>query len=157
VNLRREAPSLVADLGEGRPVRLLQLLAGGLLAGLVWEVLNFWARCKWIYTVPGFEGGKLFEMPILGFLRLPLLPLRPFATWSLVSPLPQGGAAANAASSRAAVRRVALIAAGALAAIGCGYLFHHVLAGTVRSRRPLLVELAGLDAGAATALERAGI
>jgi hypothetical protein len=37
----------------------------------LWELFNFRARTKWIYTVPGFEELKLFEMPVLGFLGFP--------------------------------------------------------------------------------------
>ena len=48
-------------------------------AALLWETWNFWARTKWIYTVPGFEGLKLFEMPLAGFLGFP-----PFAVECVV-------------------------------------------------------------------------
>src|SRR5690606_33333339 len=36
INRRLGFPSLVADLERGRPARLLRLLAGGLIAGLLW-------------------------------------------------------------------------------------------------------------------------
>ena len=32
---------------------------------LLWELLNSVARAQWIYTVPGLEGAKLFEMPAI--------------------------------------------------------------------------------------------
>src|SRR5688572_1923722 len=86
---RLGAPSTLAELEAGRPQRLLHLLAGGLLAGLVWELLNFWARCKWIYTVPFFDRLKLFEMPLLGFLGFPPLAVGAAATWSLLQPVPR--------------------------------------------------------------------
>ena len=57
------------EAGDYRPLGR-QLLAG-LLAGLLWEGLNFWARAKWIYAVPFFEELKLFEMPLAGFLGFP--------------------------------------------------------------------------------------
>ncbi len=40
----------------------------GLVCGLLWETWNFWARTKWIYTVPFFDRFKLFEMPVLGMV-----------------------------------------------------------------------------------------
>lgn len=57
------------EAGDYRPLGR-QLLAG-LIAGLIWESLNFEARAKWIYTVPFFEDVKLFEMPVAGFLGFP--------------------------------------------------------------------------------------
>src|SRR4029078_12925006 len=79
---KRGGDSLLGDLARGRPRRLLALLAGGALAGLVWELFNYWARCKWIYTVPFFDRLKLFEMPVAGFLGFPMLALSAFSTWS---------------------------------------------------------------------------
>ena len=46
----------------------------GLPLGLVWESLNWQCARGWIYTVPHFEGWKLFEMPLAGYLGyLPFL------------------------------------------------------------------------------------
>jgi len=50
---------------------LCRHLVAGLSCGLLWEFWNYWATAKWIYTVPFFEEGKLFEMPVLGFLGYP--------------------------------------------------------------------------------------
>ena len=50
---------------------LCRYLVAGLCCGLLWEFWNYWATAKWIYTVPFFEEGKLFEMPVLGFLGYP--------------------------------------------------------------------------------------
>ncbi len=160
VNWRRGGESLLRDLSLGRPQRLLQLLAGGLLAGLVWELLNFWARCKWIYTVPFFDRLKLFEMPLLGFLGFPPLAVAAFATWSLLLPVEarrDGEERDQRAPGSSARRRVVLVALGALSLLFCVQVFGHMLVDTVRSRRPLLGELAGLGAGSADALARAGI
>ena len=67
--------SLLGDLSQGRPGRMLRLLAGGLAIGFIWEMYNIESRSKWIYTVPGFENFKLFEMPLLGFLGFPIFAL----------------------------------------------------------------------------------
>jgi hypothetical protein len=55
--------------GERREVYLL--LLAGLLCGILWETWNFWAKAKWIYTLPYLHFGKVFEMPILGYLGFP--------------------------------------------------------------------------------------
>jgi hypothetical protein len=98
-------------------------------------------------------------MPLLGFLGFPLLAVAAFATWSLLLPVdaPRAQAAPGESPPRIARRRVALVVLGALSLLFCVQVFHHVLAGTVRARRPLLDELAGLGAGGAGALVSAGI
>ena len=79
----RHAParSLLGDLQRGRAARILRLLVAGLTIGLLWEAFNRVARGKWIYTVPGFEDLKLFEMPVAGFLGFPFFALEAYAVW----------------------------------------------------------------------------
>lgn len=67
--------SLLGDLSRGRPGRIVRLLAGGAVIGLLWETFNTFATTRWIYTVPGLEDVKLFEMPILGYLGFPVFAL----------------------------------------------------------------------------------
>ena len=141
LNYRAGAPSLLRDLEAGRCGRLLRLLAGGLWAGAVWELLNYWARTKWIYTVPGFEDWKVFEMPLAGFGGFPPLALSAFAFFTLVSRLTR--------SRRAAVAALAVVfSVGASIAI---------LDRNVQSVRPVLSELSGLDVSAVGKLRAAGI
>lgn len=82
-DLYRKVPSrsLLADAAAGRWDRIGALLGGGAVAGLAWEALNSVARAGWIYTVPGLEGFKLFEMPLLGFLGFPPLALCCFSLY----------------------------------------------------------------------------
>jgi hypothetical protein len=143
-NERLGAPSLIADLQQGRCGRLLRLLAGGLWAGAIWELVNSWARCKWIYTVPGFEGSKLFEMPAAGFLGFPVLAVGAFAFFSFVRTLP---------AAKAPWRHVAPVVALAF----CAMIEAKLERQTVRSRRPLLTELPALEASAAKRLRDAGV
>jgi len=65
---RDPSRSLLGALEEGRPGVIVRLLLGGLAIGFLWELYNTQARGKWIYTVPGLEELKVFEMPILGYL-----------------------------------------------------------------------------------------
>lgn len=85
----RRAPesSLLADLARGRPGRIVRLLAAGLAVGVVWETLNVHGRARWIYTVPGLEGAKLFEMPLPGYLGFPVLALDAFVAYRALAHL----------------------------------------------------------------------
>jgi hypothetical protein len=141
---RSGADSLLRDLEEGRCGRLWRLLAGGLWAGAVWELFNFRARCKWIYAIPGFEGWKLFEMPLAGFLGFPVLAVSAFGFFSFVW---------RGAVGRARVRRLLPV----VAVLGSIAVEAAVERTTVRSRRPLLAELSGLDGASVAELERAGV
>jgi hypothetical protein len=141
VNYRSGAPSLLRDLEEGRPTRLLRLLLGGLLAGAAWELLNYWARTKWIYTVPGFEDWKVFEMPFAGFGGFPPLALSAFAFFSWVSRL-RG--------------RAVLVVAG-VAIVFSGWASVAAMDRNVQSLRPMLSDLPGLSVSAVESLRRSGI
>jgi hypothetical protein len=78
---RDPARSLIGDLSAGRPGRLLRFVTGGLAIGFIWELYNIESRSKWIYTVPGFEDLKLFEMPLLGFGGFPIFALDCFVVY----------------------------------------------------------------------------
>jgi hypothetical protein len=140
-NYRIGASSLLKDFEEGSPGRLMRLLVGGLWAGVVWESVNSVARCKWIYTVPGFEELKIFEMPVAGFFGFPILAVGAFCFFSFVRSLPARAwwlAAVLLAAASAAVEPL-------------------VVRETVRSQRPILTELEGLDTAAAERLRSARI
>jgi hypothetical protein len=63
-----EVPAVNFDsAGRGKD-RLINLGVGGLVCGVVWEFWNYWARTKWIYTVPILPEWKIFEMPVPGYL-----------------------------------------------------------------------------------------
>jgi hypothetical protein len=73
------APQFPPRSGGGGGGPFCRTLLAGLVCGALWEAWNFWARTKWIYTVPGFEGLNVFEMPLAGFLGFP-----PFAVECVV-------------------------------------------------------------------------
>ncbi len=152
--LYRRAPhwSLLADLERGEAGRCLRLLAGGAAVGLLWELYNSIARSRWIYTVPGLEGLKLFEMPLLGFLGFPVFALECWSVFHLLAcfgiSTPEEGAVAVRLR-----RKVGTAAAGvAFAAL--------VLAGmeryTISSTTPSLVGVPGLPPSIAFRLDAAG-
>ncbi|MBI3463417.1 MAG: DUF4332 domain-containing protein, partial [Planctomycetes bacterium] len=159
INYRSGAPSLLRDLETGRPGRLLRLLLGGLWAGIAWESLNYWARCKWIYTVPGMEDWKLFEMPFLGFLGFPALSLAAFAFYALVCHALRGGRHWEAMDSQPAraMPRLRFAFAASAAIMFSATTFVALTNVNVESRRPLLAELEGMDGGAVAQLRTVGI
>ena len=69
---RAHAPSSrIRELERGDGAPTVRWLLAGFACGGLWESCNYWARVKWVYTVPGFESLKLFEMPLAGFLGFP--------------------------------------------------------------------------------------
>lgn len=157
VNYRSGAPSLLRDLEQGKPARLLQMLAGGLVAGGIWELFNYWARCKWIYTVPGFEGWKIFEMPLAGFLGFPVLAVGAFSFYSLICHWIRGGRHWQEQPAVAARQPGWRFWAAAALATGVVLVVHQAGQANIRSLRPLLHELQALDAAHEEKLRRCGI
>jgi hypothetical protein len=84
INARAGDESLLVDLRAGRHDRLVKLLAAGFICGGLWEFWNFWARAKWIYTVPIFGDIKIFEMPVLGYFGFPPFALECFTMYVFV-------------------------------------------------------------------------
>lgn len=61
-------PSLLGRLARGDWRLVVALALAGVMCGFFWEMWNFFAMPKWYYTVPLVGFGKVFEMPILGYL-----------------------------------------------------------------------------------------
>jgi hypothetical protein len=137
--------SLLHDIERGEPGRLLSLVAAGLVCGLLWELWNFWAQAKWIYTVPFFEGGKLFEMPLLGFLGFPPFAVSAYAMYRIIL---------------RAMQRMKIWTRGILwplIALFCLLCFAGIDRYTVVSYIPLIKDLPGVQAQWKKRLQRAGI
>jgi hypothetical protein len=181
-NYRRDpGGSLLADLARGRWARLLRLLAAGLAIGILWEGYNFLAAGRWIYTVPGLEGMKIFEMPVPGFLGFPVLALDSFVAYrALVAArvaLPawrhddpedlqgegvRGRTApasvdASAEGAGGGVRPARAVPAAAAAVLFAGAVQAGVDRWTVESVHPALGELPAVERDAAAALRDAGV
>lgn len=77
--------SLLYDIKSGYPRKILILLTSGLICGFLWEFWNYWAYSKWVYTLPFFNQGKLFEMPVAGFLGFPLLAIDCYVMYNFIS------------------------------------------------------------------------
>ncbi len=85
INRVRGRPSIIGDLEQGELGRPLSVFAAGLLAGPVWEGLNWLAGARWSYTVPFAGAVKLFEMPVLGYLGFGPFALECFVIWSFLA------------------------------------------------------------------------
>ena len=84
INARAGDESLLSDLRNGSYERLINLLIGGFICGGLWEFWNYWARAKWIYTVPIVGDIKIFEMPVLGYFGFPPFALECFTMYVFV-------------------------------------------------------------------------
>ncbi len=76
--------SLTVDWRRGRIDRAINLALAGLLCGFLWEFWNYFARTKWVYTVPILPNVKLFEMPLPGYLGFPAFALECFTMYETV-------------------------------------------------------------------------
>jgi hypothetical protein len=81
LNERAGRESLMGDFRRGWRDRAVNLILAGLACGVLWEFWNFWARTKWIYTVPILPDVRLFEMPLPGYLGFPAFALECFALY----------------------------------------------------------------------------
>jgi hypothetical protein len=84
LNARAADESIIGDWHEGQRGRLVNLLAAGLICGVVWEFWNYWAGAKWIYNVPILPHIRIFEMPIVGYGGFPAFALECFAMYVAV-------------------------------------------------------------------------
>ena len=84
-NYRFGGRSLLKDLEEGNLRKIYLLLIAGLICGFLWEFWNFWARSKWVYTVPYFEKMRGFEMPFPGFLGFPPFAIQAYVMYNFIS------------------------------------------------------------------------
>lgn len=88
-NFRAGRPSLLRQLSEGRAALFCQILIAGMICGFLWELWNFWAGAKWVYTVPWpLNVMKVFEMPVLGFFGFPPFALECYALYHFLRGLP---------------------------------------------------------------------
>jgi hypothetical protein len=84
INASLGGASLAADLRAGRTGRVVNLVLSGFLCGVLWEFWNYWARSKWVYTVPIMQRFKLFEMPLPGYFGFPAFALECFTMYVFV-------------------------------------------------------------------------
>lgn len=167
-NYRRGRYGILRQLESGQWGPTIRLLISGAVCGFLWELFNSRARTKWIYTVPGFEELKLFEMPMLGFFGFPPFALECYEMYRAAVHLgvaadwedgdgmapPHRAAGHPAARHRAAGLKVA--AAFALAAMSILALMLMDRA-TIDSTTPRPSDLPAVDSALAERLEASGV
>jgi hypothetical protein len=146
--------SLLRDWERGSMGRLLRLLVGGVICGLAWEAFNIQALCKWVYTVPYFEGLKLFEMPLAGFLGFPPFAVECYAIVEFVKIFRGTKERGTPPVSLPAAARWAILV---LVSAGSLWMFHLLDRYTVNSLIPRVGDLEPLAPQEASLLRGAGI
>lgn len=68
INYLRGYNSFMGNLQEGHMEQFVSTVLSGLICGFLWEFWNYWSLTKWVYSVPFFERGKVFEMPLAGYV-----------------------------------------------------------------------------------------
>jgi len=79
--------TLEQDAAGGNKMPHAALALGALVCGFFWELWNYWAFPRWVYTVPFVDFGHIFEMPLLGYFGYLPFGLELFALYHLVSGL----------------------------------------------------------------------
>ncbi len=144
LNERLGIDGLLPQLQRGDLGPTLRLLLAGFIAGGCWEFFNFWARAKWIYTVPVFDELKLFEMPLLGFLGFPPFAVECACTYRLLvwaRLCPPFGAFQQQGPVRS---RATLFGVSLIALLGSLAIYEGMQRRTVTSTTPRVVEVAPL-------------
>jgi len=89
INGQAGRPSILREMSKGDGTLFIQLLVAGMICGGLWEIWNFGAGTKWVYTVPWpFDKIKIFEMPCLGFFGFPPFALECYAMYHFLRGLP---------------------------------------------------------------------
>lgn len=68
VNYALGKPSILRQTKTGDWRAVLVLFTATLICGFFWEMWNYYAYPRWIYTFPFLNGLKVFEMPLAGYL-----------------------------------------------------------------------------------------
>lgn len=67
INYIRKSDSLLRGFKEKDWTRFWSWIFAGLIAGILWEMWNFWSGSHWEYSLPYLDFGRVFHMPVLGY------------------------------------------------------------------------------------------
>lgn len=90
INYKLGLVSLIREIRAARWEKFFSLILSGFLCGILWEMWNFNAGAKWIYTVPFVGNFKIFEMPLAGYLGFPVFAIECYGIYNLFSYLRRG-------------------------------------------------------------------
>ncbi len=160
LNYRLGNKSLLKDLEEGSPQKIYLLLVAGLICGFLWELWNFWALSKWVYTVPFFERPKGFEMPFLGFLGFPPFAVQAYVMYNFIS-LFRSGRGWEESTCRLhqqkKTRPMTIILTAILIGIFCVFMFRAIDSNTVDSYYPRIEDAYWIEPHYRKELPKVGI
>lgn len=157
LNERLGIDGLLRQLQRGDWGPTVRLLLAGFIAGGFWEFFNFWARAKWIYTVPFFDELKLFEMPLLGFVGFPPFAVECACTYRLLvwaRLCPPFGSMTQQGPPRSRAALVAIWSVALVASVGVYGKMQEV---TVTSTTPRVEEVTALTPDQRQVLDNLGI
>jgi len=79
--------SFLRDLTEEKWNNILSWLLAGFIAGLLWELWNFWAGSHWQYSFSYLNFWRVFQMPVFGYGGFLFFALEIFALYQFLSVL----------------------------------------------------------------------
>jgi len=147
--------SLLAQWEAGDPSRFLRLLVAGLICGGLWEFWNYWAYTKWLYTVPGLDQLKWFEMPPLGFLGFPPFAVECYVLVNCLNIFRRGRGWEHPQGTGAP--KIIALASVLFALIFNFAVYAGISRWAVISTAPAMADLAGVAADLVPKLEQAGL
>lgn len=68
INFWLNNKTVLSDFKRGKGNTFWSWIFAGLTAGILWEFWNFWAGSHWEYSLLYFNFGRIFQMPVLGYL-----------------------------------------------------------------------------------------
>lgn len=157
INYRRGIDGLLRQLERGEYGPTVRMLVAGMVAGLCWEFFNYWARAKWIYTVPFFDELKLFEMPLAGFIGFPSFAVECACVYRLLVWHRLAPAFGEFSQQKPSLNRTHQLVVLILGGIFSVLVFLGVESWTVASMTPRVSQVESLDIDARRQLESNGI
>jgi len=136
LNYRLGGRSLMRQWQEGSLRIFYLLLAAGAVCGLLWELWNFWAVTKWIYTVPYVGFLKIFEMPFLGFLGFPPFAVECYVMMNTISLLRGNRSWEDPKPGKAQARPARTVLVALVLLAYSLFVFHQIDLHTVATWRP---------------------
>lgn len=67
INYSRKNDSFLRDFEKRDWTRFWAWSFSGLVAGILWEMWNFWSGSHWEYSLPSLDFVRVFHMPVLGY------------------------------------------------------------------------------------------
>lgn len=87
INYIKGENSFIKDMEEANPSKIYTLFTAGMICGFLWELFNYKAGSKWIYSLPYLNSPKIFEMPLAGYLGFGFFALECYVIYIFINSL----------------------------------------------------------------------